>query len=176
MSRSGYTDDREDNWRFIMYRGAVASATKGERGQTLLRELLQALDEMPARQLVANEFEAAGAYCTLGVIGARRGVDIKTFDTESGEYDERIGPAFNVADALVREIMYLNDECVSDFNWEDVDLCGPMRPGWPDYGRHQRRMKVAIPNAEERRWNYMRSWVASQIKPAPDVAEAKPAK
>lgn len=35
MSRSGYTDDC-DGWQLIMYRGAVASAIRGARGQRLL--------------------------------------------------------------------------------------------------------------------------------------------
>jgi hypothetical protein len=37
MSRSGYSDDLE-NWSLIRWRGAVASAIRGRRGQAFLRE------------------------------------------------------------------------------------------------------------------------------------------
>ena len=41
MSRSGYTDGFE-MWSVIRWRGAVASAIRGQRGQRLLRDLLAA--------------------------------------------------------------------------------------------------------------------------------------
>ena len=47
MSRSGYSDDIDDNWAHIMWRGRVASSIRGKRGQAMLRELLAALDAMP---------------------------------------------------------------------------------------------------------------------------------
>jgi hypothetical protein len=46
MSRSGYSDDHSE-WDLIRWRGAVASAIRGKRGQAFLRELLVALDAMP---------------------------------------------------------------------------------------------------------------------------------
>ena len=33
MSRSGYIDDMDDTWQFIKWRGQVASAIRGARGQ-----------------------------------------------------------------------------------------------------------------------------------------------
>jgi hypothetical protein len=43
MSRSGYVDD-VDQKDLAMYRGAVASAIRGKRGQALLREMREAMD------------------------------------------------------------------------------------------------------------------------------------
>ena len=42
MSRSGYSEDVDDNWDHIRWRGQVASAIKGKRGQRMLREMLGA--------------------------------------------------------------------------------------------------------------------------------------
>lgn len=173
MSRSGYTDECEDQWRLIMYRGRVASAIKGKRGQALLRALLEALDALPEKRLIKNGFQADGAFCTLGTLGAQRGIDMSSF-IDGDEVDpwcdrEAVAGAFDVAEPLVAEIMYENDECI----WDDeimhtVEIVGPVRPHWPDYGSHTRTYYTQDPTADERRWRYMRDWVAKRIKePAP---------
>ena len=46
MSRHGYSDDCDNEWRAIMWSGAVKSAIKGKRGQAFLKELLAALDAL----------------------------------------------------------------------------------------------------------------------------------
>jgi hypothetical protein len=104
MSRSGYTDDCEN---IAMWRGAVRSATFGKRGQKLLRELLASLDEMPVKELIAEELEADGAHCALGVVGKYRGIALADIDPD--EYD-RVASAFDIAPALAREVVYQNDE------------------------------------------------------------------
>jgi hypothetical protein len=48
MSRSGYDESCDDNWGLICWRGAVASALRGRRGQAFLRELVDALDAVLA--------------------------------------------------------------------------------------------------------------------------------
>ena len=60
MSRSGYSYEFEEGWG--LYRGAVASAKRGKRGQKFLRELLSALDDMPIKRLISGELERAGGY------------------------------------------------------------------------------------------------------------------
>ncbi len=63
MSRSGYSDDL-DSWALIRWRGQVASAIRGRRGQAVLRDLLAALDAMPEKALVASELETPqGEVC-----------------------------------------------------------------------------------------------------------------
>lgn len=106
MSRSGYTEDGEQ-WAHIMWRGAVKSAIKGKRGQLFLVELLAALEAMPDRKLITEELEASGQYCTLGVIGASRKIDMSKLDPED---PKAVAQAFGIAGAMVQEITYENDE------------------------------------------------------------------
>ena len=106
MSRSGYSDNC-DGWALICWRGAVASAIKGKRGQAFLRELLDALDAMPVKELITDDLERDGAYCALGVVGARRGLDLKAIDAED---PEEVAKHFEIARALAAEIEFENDE------------------------------------------------------------------
>lgn len=109
MSRSGYSDDCDNTWAFIRWRGAVSSAIRGKHGQAFLRELLAALDAMPNKRLVPNVLEADGEFCTLGVIGKARGIDWTPVDV----YDRgHVADLLGIADSLAAEIMYLNDEGV----------------------------------------------------------------
>ncbi len=161
MSRSGYSDDCEDQWALIRWRGAVTSAISGKRGQQFLRELAAALDAMPDKRLIADELQADGAYCTLGVIGAARGLDMAHMDP----YEcEAVSALMKVAPALAAEIMFENDESVDAYDWIDVEIHGPMRPHYPDWGRHTRTVRVAAKAVEERRWWHMREWVRKNIK------------
>lgn len=162
MSRSGYTDDC-DGAELNLWRGAVASAINGKRGQALLREIAQALDAMPVKELVANELQAEGSYCTLGVVGAARGMDLSRIDPEDREH---VAKAFGVAEALAAEVMYENDGHVDDWRYIYVEICGPMRRNSPDWGRHVRSVSVPNEHAGAQRWQHMRAWVQKQIKPA----------
>lgn len=108
MSRSGYIDDYDNDWQLIMYRGAVASATRGTRGQKLLRDMLAALDALPEKKLIAGELEEAGAVCALGAVGKARGIDMSHLDPEDAE---TVAGTFGIAPALAREIVWENDEC-----------------------------------------------------------------
>jgi hypothetical protein len=66
MSRSGYTDGYDyDNGSFAMYRGVVASALRGKRGQTFLRDLVEALDAMPERRLIEGDLIREEPPCGL---------------------------------------------------------------------------------------------------------------
>lgn len=107
MSRSGYVDDL-DQWELIRYRGAVASAIRGRRGQQFLRDMLEALDAMPEKRLITGELVTeSGEYCALGVVGAARGLPLDAFDP----YDHpRVALKLDIAEALSREITFENDE------------------------------------------------------------------
>lgn len=110
MSRHGYTDDcdwgcelQQGRWR-----GIIASATRGKRGQRFFRELVEALDAMPVKELVKGDLETEqGAVCALGALGRHKGVTIKAIDTEDWA---SLGAAFDVAEQLTQEVMYENDE------------------------------------------------------------------
>lgn len=142
MSRSGYSDDNEG---LNLWRGAVNMAIRGKRGQALLRDLAAALDAMPEKRLVSGELEAEGSYCALGVVGASRGLNLASIDT--CDY-EALGANFNIAEALAREVMYVNDESVGDDEWKIID------------GEWKR---VEVKNIQERRWQLVRAWVAESI-------------
>jgi hypothetical protein len=142
MSRANYTDESDDQWAQVMWRGAVASAIKGKRGQAFLREMLVALDSLPEKKLISGKLQDETddtAVCSLGAVGRLRGVDLKGFNPEGDEDDccyeldtEGLAGVLKISDALTREIMYMNDDAYS------------------------------INNAEER-WMRMRAWVERQI-------------
>ena len=104
--RCGYTDD-DDNGSFAMWRGQVASAIRGKRGQAFLRDLIAALDAMPEKELIAHELRKDGAVCALGCLGAARGVALEDIDPED---HETLSETFNIAHQLVQEVEWVNDE------------------------------------------------------------------
>ena len=108
MSRAGYTEDGEDQWATIRWRGQVASALRGKRGQAFLRELIAALDALPEKKLTAGELVADdGAVCALGAAGLKRGADMAPLDP----YDsDTLADVFGIAHQMIREIEYMNDE------------------------------------------------------------------
>lgn len=59
MSRAGYCDDLDDPLEHGRWRAQVRSATRGKRGQKLLRDLLAALDAMPEKRLVGDVLEVS---------------------------------------------------------------------------------------------------------------------
>lgn len=107
MSRSGYSEDL-DQWDLIRWRGAVASAIRGKRGQQFLSDLLAALDALPQKRLIRDELQdAQGEVCALGSLGVKRGIPLSEIDP----YDyEEVSKRFNIAEALAREIEYENDD------------------------------------------------------------------
>ena len=120
MSRSGYTEDFDDDDPLALgrWRAAVSSAIRGKRGQSFLVDLLAALDALPQKRLVKNELSEPpviidgvvadeGGVCALGAVGRVRKMDLDSFDP----YDiETVSDAFNIADAMAREITWINDE------------------------------------------------------------------
>lgn len=169
MSRSGYIYDGDCDDALAIGRAvaAVNSAIRGRRGQALLRELLEALDAMEDKRLYPGSFATAdGEYCALGVLGAKRGTKMDDLGNDDEGCDPSyVGHRFGIAAALAAEIMYWNDEYSADIDkWVEVEICGPVRPWYPDYGRHTRSVLVSNPNHAEERWQAMRKWVADQIK------------
>lgn len=141
MSRHGYSDDI-DQWALIKWRGQVASAIRGKRGQRLLIDLVQALDAMPEKALIAEKLidhEDDDAVCALGAVGVKRGIAMEQLDPEEPEC---VAEAFDVAEQLAREITYVNDE-------------------GGNYGE-----------TPQQRWERVRAWAVRHIQPVPiEVAE-----
>lgn len=168
MSRSGYTDDNDDPLAHGRWRQAVKRALHGQRGQALLRELVQALDAMPDKRLYPGSFATAdGEFCTLGVLGARRGTRMDDLGDEDECDRELVGQRFGIAPAMAAEIMYLNDEyAVDQWKWVDVEVCGPMPPyHFPPYGlkNHKRMVRVHNDNHPRERWERMRAWAVENL-------------
>ena len=135
MSRSGYSDDC-DGWDLIRWRGAVAAAIRGKRGQAFLKEMIAALDAMPEKRLIANELQtASGGVCAIGSVGLARRLDMTLIDPDE---PENVATAFGVSCALVQEIADIND---ASYSW-----------GLPEDKRSK----------EERRWQAVRDWCESQ--------------
>lgn len=172
MSRSGYTDDYDEDGTGGLWRGAVASAIKGARGQEALQELAKAMDAMPVKVLAADSLVTAeGEFCTLGALGRARGLDMSAIDPE--DYDA-VAKAFGIAPAMVREIVYENDERRDGEVWDNWVVCGPMRGHPPFFELHERsgyRLTGEAPGAA--RWKRMRAWVEQHIAPASAQAAAK---
>jgi hypothetical protein len=98
MSRSGYSDDCEN---VGLWRGAVERATKGYRGQHLLKKLRAALDAMPVKRLIADAIkDETGEVCALGALDP----NVTSYDAED------LAIHFGIARALAAEIVYMNDE------------------------------------------------------------------
>ena len=179
MSRSGYTDDNDDPLAHWRWRQAVRRACQGKRGQALLRELAEALDAMPDKRLWPGKFAAAdGEFCTLGVLGAKRGTKMDDLGDEDDCDSTLVGQRFGIAPAMAAEIMYLNDEyMVDEWKWTSVEIFGPMRPYgergalWGNRNLHLRSVRVHNDNAPAERWKAMRRWVSEQLEAAKAAEE-----
>lgn len=161
MSRAGYSDDC-DGWQLIMWRGQVASAIRGKRGQAFLRDLIDALDVLPEKRLIADNLAVTPAdtygpptrveyyrersrptesgVCAIGSVGLRRGVDMSALDPDN--YNQ-VGNAFGIAHQLAQEVVWLNDEA------------GP--------GTYDAETRKWTPETPEARWQRVRDWVAEKL-------------
>lgn len=107
MSRSGYIDDCE---HLAMWRGRVASATRGKRGQTFFKRLVESLEAMPEKALVAHDIRNDdGDVCALGAaIVCLNGE--KLASALDPEDHDAIGGVLNISPCLVQEVEHMNDE------------------------------------------------------------------
>lgn len=157
-----------------MLKREIMLARLKEKPMTI-SELAESMDAMPVKTLAAESLvNADGAFCTLGVLGQARGMEMAVIDPE--DWDE-VAKAFNLAPAMVREIVFENDEATSTYEWVDVVICGPMPPyHYQPYGhkQHNRSVRVPIDPAlvAKKRWQHMRNWVANHLKTVQQAGEA----
>lgn len=156
MSRHGYTDCDDGEYPFGLWRGVIASATRGKRGQKFFKELLAALDAMPAKELHARVFDDPdeGKVCALGALARVKGIDTTQFDPEESEAAEVLAAKFDVADCLTRETIYANDDGFHE-RYIRLDFYHLHGVGW-----------ACLMERPDERWQRMRDWVAKQIKAA----------
>lgn len=133
----------------------------------MLRELAEALDAMEDKRLYPNSFATeAGEFCTLGVLGAKRGTKMDDLGDDCDCETDVVGKRFGIAPAMAAEIMYLNDEYMVDvWTWAEVEVCGPVRPYNPEWGSHKRQVRIYNEKHPEQRWKRMREWVSENLKP-----------
>ena len=156
MSRSGLSESDgwdDDNWA-VMYRGHVASATRGKRGQRFYKELLAALDAMPKQELYAEVFDSSadGSVCALGALARAKGIDVKDADPEDSEIASDLAIALDVHSCLTREVIWQNDE---NYRYQSIRLEHTKL-----HGEHY----AELLESPYDRWCRMRKWVAAQIK------------
>ena len=105
MSRSGYSEDCEN---INLYRGRVARAVRGRRGQAFLREMGTALDAMEVKELITDEIVTEdGQACAIGAVALARGLDVSALDVEDSD---AVADVFGIAPCLAAEIAFENDE------------------------------------------------------------------
>lgn len=139
MSRSGYNEYGDiDQWDLIRWRGAVHSALNGKRGQDFLKEMLDALDALPEKKLIKHDLINDGEVCAIGSVGIARGTDMSDLNPDRSR---DVAEAFGIANALVCEIEFINDE---DY--------------FPGYGR-----RLEPDEDPEARWIRVRAWVEKWI-------------
>lgn len=108
MSRSGYSEDYDDTDLLNLYRGSVARAIRGKRGQAFLREMATALDAMPVKELIADEIvDENKRVCAIGAVALARGTDVSRLDIHDGD---QVAARFGIARSMACEIEYENDE------------------------------------------------------------------
>lgn len=161
MSRSGYIDDCDDQWQFIKWRGQVAAAMRGKRGQAFLLEMWNAMQSLPEHKLIANALEADGAVCAIGAVGKVRGVDMSKLDPD--DYNS-VAAAFGIPHQLAQEIVYMNDEA---FGYHGYQAEGPSR-----YGRAGVWMRR--PYTPEERFEKMKNWIEGKLLPVEDSSTIHP--
>jgi len=113
VSRAGYCDDI-DQWALIRWRGQVASSIRGKRGQAFLLELIAALDALPKKALIAEDLQDGANVCAIGSVGVQRGIDMSKLDPQD---PGALSIAFGIAEPLVREIEFMNDEA----HWNETN-------------------------------------------------------
>jgi len=74
MSRSGYSEDAINGRSSVGVRGEECRS--GAARQAFLKEMLVALDSLPAPRLIDGELEADGEACALGSVGKSRGIEM----------------------------------------------------------------------------------------------------
>jgi hypothetical protein len=141
MARHGYVDDIDDPLELGRWRGRVHSAMHGKRGQSMLIELRNALDAMTEKRLVSRTLQTRdGDCCAIGSLCKAKGIDLTDHaDDDSDDLFELNGDIsgrLNVAECMIQEIEWINDEC----------------------GPHD--------ETPEQRWTRVRAWLDRAIKQA----------
>ncbi|MCH8156317.1 MAG: hypothetical protein IID18_00955, partial [Nitrospinae bacterium] len=58
-------DGPEERWAWIRFRGQVASALRGRRGQATLKHVAEAMERLPRRELITVEMCDGTGVCVV---------------------------------------------------------------------------------------------------------------
>lgn len=167
MSRAGYCDDIEDNLVHGRWRAQVRSATRGKRGQKLLRDLLAALDAMPEKRLVADALEISAVADEKH---AQAWVKLFNDPAAAGRYREHYvdnrPPTYREGDVCALGALGR----VRGLDMTDLDPDEPEGVAAAFDIASPLAREIVYMNDEgacnetpEQRWQRMRNWVARQI-------------
>jgi hypothetical protein len=147
-SRSGLISSNDcDHWSYIRWRGAVASAIKGKRGQAFIRELKEALEAMPAKRLIKDELiNAEGEVCAVASVMKARGLDASSVHVD--DYD-RIAELLGVNAKLIQEIEWENDHARKFY----------VLP----YTGYAYQAKTHYDESPEQRWKELHGWCEANL-------------
>lgn len=163
MSRSGYSEDLDNN-QLNVWRGQVASAIRGKRGQMFLLEMLAALDALPRKELIKEAIVTPeGPVCAMGAVARRRGTDTSDLDPEDAD---SVAARFGIARQMAMEIAYINDEqgdyVIDPAATRDAVIRQIVRGSDEQTAKARVRKYRTETNAE--RFVRVRAWVASHIR------------
>lgn len=174
MSRHGYTDfEGADPLAEGRWRGAMQAAKRGKRGQAFFKELIEAMDAMPVKELAVHSLTRDGEVCALGSVALKRGIDVSEFETPPEDHPDAwddevnhdaLADKFGIAACLAREVMFENDDC-DQWHWEDT---GEVTHGVP-YGS---KRKYRTHDTPAERWTRMRAWAVRNLR-SPTSGEGK---
>lgn len=165
MSRSGYCDDIDDTLAHGRWRAQVRSATRGKRGQKLLRDMLAALDAMPEKRLAPFELEISAE---ADARHAARWAEITKSDTSYYfEHVLRRAPGVREGDVCaLGAVGKMRGMDMSDLDPEDPDTVAGAFDVAAPLAREIVYMNDEVSSyseTPEQRWTRMRAWVARQI-------------
>jgi hypothetical protein len=156
--RSGYVDcdDMEfDDCR--RWKLTLRNVIRSRRSQEFLKETLKCLEEHQDKSLIADELECDGEYCTLGVVGKSRQINMSNIDPHDTDF---VSDIFDISETLVREIVFQNDEYITTEDCHEVELHGPFRH-WESRTRLFYNPRKEAPTE---RYEHMINWLKANIK------------
>ena len=118
-------DGPEEQWAWIRFRGQVASAIRGRRGQATLKQAAEAMERLPRRQLITGELCDGTGVCVVGAViyddfkskglspkaawNKLRGLSRK-IGRDAYEIEEYAVKELGFTRALANEVQFENDE------------------------------------------------------------------
>lgn len=106
MSRISYSDEEDYPGQFDLWQANCDRSIEGKKGQAALRELEQALLELPEKKLIGHKLQdEGGGVCAIGAVVKHRGASVKT----TPEDVEEVGIELGFPRMVAWKVVCLND-------------------------------------------------------------------